>query len=110
MIGALGILLPFYNIHRTLVSLKRRELLKIEEEFELMQKQLIDVQKEPAQKISGESLMLLHRLFSLQIRERRARAAKEWPIDIGFVSKLLGLILAPAAARILPEILNMLNL
>lgn len=110
VIGALGILLPFYNIHRTLVSLKRRELLKIEEEFELMQKQLIDVQKEPAQKISGESLMLLHRLFSLQIRERRARAAKEWPIDIGFVSKLLGLILAPAAARILPEILNMLNL
>jgi hypothetical protein len=75
-----------------------------------MQKQLIDVQKEPAQKISDQSLMLLDRLFSLQIRERKARAAKEWPIDVGFVSKLLGLILAPAAARILPEILTMLNL
>jgi hypothetical protein len=110
LIGASGILLPFYNIHRTLVSLKRRELLKIEEEFELMQKQLNEVQKEPEHKISDQSLMLLDRLFCLQIRERKARAAKEWPIDIGFVSKLLGLILAPAAARILPEILTMLNL
>jgi hypothetical protein len=109
VIGAIGVLLPFYNIHRTLVALKRRELLKIEEEFELMQKQLNDVQKEPAQKISDQSLVLLDRLFCLQIRERKARAAKEWPIDIGFVSKLAGLIAAPAAARILPEVLRMLN-
>lgn len=109
VIGALGILLPFYNIHRTLVALKRRELLQIEDEFELMHKQFIDVQKEPAEKIRDQSMMLLNRLFSLQIRERKARAAKEWPIDIGFVSKLAGLIAAPAAARILPEILRMLN-
>jgi len=109
LIGALGILLPFYNIHRTLVVLKRRELLRIEEEFELMQKQLNEVQKEPEHKISDQSLVLLDRLFCLQIRERKARAAKEWPIDIGFVSKLAGLIAAPAAARILPEILRMLN-
>jgi hypothetical protein len=110
VIGALGVLLPFYNIHRTLVSLKRRELLQIEEEYELMEKRLNTAQKEPLQKSSGESLALVHCLSSLQIRERRVRAAKEWPIDIGFVSKLLGLILAPAAARILPEILNKLGL
>jgi putative Mn2+ efflux pump MntP len=110
VIGALGILLPFYNIHRTLVALKRRELLQIEEEFELMQRQLNDVQKEPEHRIGDQSLVLLDRLFCLQIRERKARASKEWPVDIGFVSKLAGLIAAPAAARILPEILRMLNL
>jgi len=110
VIGALGVLLPFYNIHRTLVSLKRRELLQIEEEYELMEKRLNTAQKEPMQKSGGESLALMHGLSSLQIRERRVKAAKEWPIDIGFVSKLLGLILAPAAARILPEILNKLGL
>jgi hypothetical protein len=109
VIGAIGVFVPFYNIHRTLVALKRRELLTIEEEFELMQKQLNEVQKEPEHKISDQSLVLLDRLFCLQIRERKARAAKEWPIDIGFVSKLAGLIAAPAAARILPEILRMLN-
>jgi len=110
VIGAIGAFLPFYNIHRTLVSFKRKELLKIEEEYELMEKRLNDAQKEPIQKVSGESLALMNGLFSLQIRERRVKAAREWPIDIGFVSKLLGLILAPAAARILAEILNRLNL
>jgi len=110
VIGAIGVFLPFYNIHRTLVALKRKELVKIEEEYELMEKRLNDAQKEPMQKVSGESLALMDSLFSLQIRERRVKAAKEWPIDIGFVSKLLGLILAPAAARILAEILNRLNL
>jgi hypothetical protein len=110
VIGAVGVLLPFYNIHRTLISLKRRELLKIEEEYELMETRLKTAQKEQMQKSSEESLALMHSLSSLQIRERRVKAAKEWPIDIGFVSKLLGLILAPALARLLPEILNWLSL
>jgi len=110
VIGAVGVFLPFYNIHRTLVALKRKELLRIEEEYELMERRLNSVQKEPMQKVGGESLVLMESLFSLQIRERRVRTAREWPIDIGFVSKLLGLILAPAAARILAEILNRLNL
>ncbi len=64
---------------------------------------------EPVKKVSGESLVLLDRLFSLQIRERKARAAKEWPFDMGFVSKLLGLMIAPVAARILAEVLNRLS-
>jgi len=109
VIGSIGVFLPFYNIHRTLVALKRRELLKIEEEYELMEKRLNTAQKEPLQKSSDESLALMHSLSSLQIRERRVKAAKEWPFDIGFVSKLLGLILAPAAAKILQEILNRLS-
>ena len=110
VIGVLGVLLPFYNIHLALVSLKRRELLKIDEEYELMETRLSTAQKEQMQKSSGESLALMHSLSSLQIRERRVKAAREWPIDMGFVSKLLGLILAPAVARILPEILNWLSL
>ena len=109
VIGVLGVLLPFYNIHRTLVSLKQRELLKIDEEFELIEKQLNDLQKEPMEKVSGESLVLLDRLSSLQIRDRKARAAKEWPFDMGFVSKLLGLMMATVAARILAEVLNRLS-
>jgi len=110
VIGAIGVFLPFYNIHQTLVTLKRQELLRIEEEYELMEKRLNTAQKEPMQKPSGESLALMHSLFSLQIRERRVKAAKEWTIDIGFVSKMMGLILAPAAAKILTEILNRLSL
>ena len=110
IIGVIGVFWPFYNIHLALVALKRQELLKIEEEYELMEKRLKNTaQKEPMQKSSGESLALMDSLFSLQIRERRVKAAKEWPIDIGFVSKLLGLILTPAAVKILQEILNRLN-
>jgi len=45
------------------------------------------------------------RLFSLQIKERHVKAAQEWPVDIGFVSKLIGLGLIPIIGRIATEIL-----
>jgi len=109
IIGVAGVFVPFYNIHRALVTLKRQELIKIDEEYALMEKRLNTAQKEPSQKSSAESLALMDSLFSLQIRERRVKAAKEWPIDIGFASKLLTLILTPAAVRILQEILNRLT-
>ncbi len=109
VIGVMGIILPFYNIHRTLLALKRQELLKIEEEYELVEKRLNTAQKEPLQKSGAESLALVQSLSSLQIRKRRVKAAKEWPIDVGFVSKLLGFIPAPIVAKILEEILNRLG-
>jgi hypothetical protein len=45
----------------------------------------------------------------LQIRERRVKAAKEWPIDVRFVSRLLGLVAAAVMARVLAEIINRLS-
>jgi len=81
--------------------LKRRELLKIEEEFEELQLQLDGVLAEPVSHSSDQITVIMGRLSSLQIKERRIKLAQEWPIDIGFLSKLLGLVLVPAIARVL---------
>ncbi len=48
------------------------------------------------------------RLLSLQMRERKIREAPEWPIDIGFVSRLLSLVLVPAMVRISVELFNLI--
>jgi len=109
VIGLIGILLPFYNIHRTLLSLKKQELLKIQEEFERLERTLDEILARPIDPLSDQTAAITLRIFSLQVKERRIRAAKEWPIDIGFISKLLGLVLAPVAAKIMTEILSRLS-
>jgi len=108
-IGLIGVLLPFYNIHRTLLSLKKQELLKIQEEFERLEITLDEILTKPTEQLSNQTTDVTLRIFSLQVKERRIRAAKEWPIDIGFISKLLGLVLAPIAVEILTEILSRLS-
>ena len=46
------------------------------------------------------------RLFILQIRERHVKAAQEWPIDVSFISKLIGLGLIPIISRIAAMLIN----
>jgi hypothetical protein len=110
VVGLVGVLLPFYNIHRTLLSLKKQELSKIQSEFECLETTLDEMLTKPDDQLSDQTAgAITLRIFSLQVRERRIRAAQEWPIDIGFISKLLGLGLAPVAVKILPEILSRLS-
>jgi hypothetical protein len=110
VIGVLGVLLPFYNIHRTLVALKRQELLKIDQEYDEVEKELSQVSGQRVGEFGGQSVALMNRLLSLQIRERRVRAAKEWPFDVRFVSRLLGLVAAAIMARVLAEVINRLSM
>ena len=109
-IGVIIVLSPFYNIHKALLSLKKSELLKIEEEFEQLQLRLDGVLEKPVSQSSDEITAIMGRLSSLQIKERRIKLAQEWPIDVSFLSKLLGLVLVPAIIRALIEILNRLYL
>jgi hypothetical protein len=106
-IGIIGILLPFYNIHRTLLKLKKQELLKIKEESEQLLRQLDEVlAKQPAKQISDQTITIIARLFSLQIKGRHVKAAQEWPIDVSFLSKLIGLVLIPIVSRIAMQIFS----
>jgi len=109
-IGVLSVLLPFYNIHRALAKLKKQELLGIEKELELLEKQLDEAPSRHTRKFSEQSLALINRLFSLQIKERRVKASQEWPINIKFLSRLLGIVLAPVAVDMLIEIIVRLSL
>jgi hypothetical protein len=84
-------------------------LLRIDEEFDEVEKELVRFSGQPAREVSGQSVMLMNRLFSLQIKERRVKAAKEWPIDVRFVSRLLGLVAAAVMARVLAELINRLS-
>jgi len=110
VIGVIIVLSPFYNIHKALLLLKKRELLKIEEEFEQLQLQLDGALAQPVSQSSDQITAIMGRISSLQIRERRIKLAQEWPIDISFLSKLLGLVLVPAIIRGLIEVLNRLYL
>jgi hypothetical protein len=105
VIGIIGILLPFYNIHKALLKLKKQELLKISEESEQLLRRLDEVlAKDPTTQISDQTITIMAHLFSLQFKERHIKAAPEWPIDISFLSKLTGLVLIPIISRIAMQI------
>ncbi len=106
-IGFIGILLPFYNIHSTLLKLKKRELLKIENETKNLTKQLDDIlRKESSTQQPNQTIEIMAHLFSLQIKERRIMEAQEWPIDVSFISKLGGLVLMPILTKIFVDFIS----
>lgn len=103
VLGVAGILLPFYNIHTVLLKMKKQALAKIFEESETLVQQLDEALKrqKTSQQIDKKIEIIHYYLFNLQIKEKHAKVAKEWPIDINFVSKLLALVLIPIISRIL---------
>ncbi len=105
-IGVIGILLPFYNIHRALLKVKRKELQEIEEEFKQLHQDLDRTLAELQSKSTDKITITMGRLMNLQIKERETKMTQEWPIDISFLTKLLGLILVPAVVRVLIELIN----
>jgi len=104
-IGVLAFLLPFYNIHRVLIKLKKLELQEIEEEFnKLIQDLTLTASKNPAFHSEERTTQIMSSLVSLQvlqIRERRAKEADEWPIDTTILSILAGIVLIPILAQII---------
>ena len=106
VIGIISILFPFYNIHRTLVMLKKQQLSKIEEQYPLLRQKLDMVADEPSFESNETVVTIMARVMSLQLKEKTVRSAPEWPMDIEFLSKLLTVVLIPAIARIDIEILN----
>jgi MFS family permease len=101
-IGIAGVLFPFYNIHITLQKMKKQELSKISEESRELLQQLDDIlAKQPAKQTSNQTLTILACLFSLQVKEKQAAAAQEWPVDTSFLSKLLALGLIPIISRVI---------
>ena len=104
-IGVISVLYPFYNIHKTLLKLKKQELLKIEEDIEQLRQHLDEISgKQPGKQSSDQTIATMGRLLSLQIKEGNVKRAQEWPIDLGFLSKLVGLVLIPIIGRIALEI------
>jgi hypothetical protein len=104
-IGIIGILLPFYNIHLTLLKLKKQHLIKIEEELESLSQQMDTlVEGQISEKSRDQIIAMIARLSSLQIKERRIKTAYEWPINVGFLSKIAGLVLLPILGRLFIEI------
>jgi hypothetical protein len=102
ILGAAGILLPFYNIHIVLLKMKRQESSRILKESERLVQQLDEAlrQQEANQQIDRRIELIHYRLHSLQIKEKFVKIAREWPIDVSFVSKLMVLVLIPIITRI----------
>ena len=92
----------FYNIHLTLLKLKNEEIAKISQESDNLLKVLDD---ELSKQSSDKVVFVLAHLFSLQLKEKQARAGQEWPIDISFLSKLIMIGLIPILSRLLASFL-----
>lgn len=108
--GVLAFLLPFYHIHRVLVKLKKRELLEIEEESnKLMQDLAQAASKNHALHSEDRMMQIMNTMASLQvlqIRERRAKEADEWPIDTTILSIMTGIVLVPIISQIIINLLS----
>lgn len=102
IIGIAGILFPFFNIHLTLLKMKNEELTRISKESEHL---LQTLDEALAKQASDQTLSITARLFSLQLKEKRVKAAQEWSIDVDFLSKLIVIGLIPILSRILAMLL-----
>lgn len=102
LVGVLAFLLPFYNIHRTLVKLKQQELEEIEEESNKLMRELTGtLAKYPAGDSKDNISLINSRLNILHIRERSVTEADEWPIDMTILSILCGIVLIPIFTEII---------
>ena len=98
IIGIVGILFPFFNIHNTLLKMKNDELTRISKESENLLHTLDEALEKQA---SDQTLSVMARLFSLQLKEKQVKVAQEWPIDVSFLSKLIVIGLIPILSRIM---------
>lgn len=106
VIGIISVLFPFYTIHLTLLGIKRQELSKISEESEQLLIRLdTTLVEQPSIQISNQTIAIMARLFSLQMKEKHVVAAQEWPVDISFLSKLLVLGLIPIISRLVAMVI-----
>jgi hypothetical protein len=107
ILGVLAFLLPFYNVHRVLVKLKKQELHEIEEEHDRI---IQDLTSTTSMQVpdSEAHMMYLKGIFSLEAlhkRERRAKDADEWPIDTTILSAVAGLVLIPIVVNIVTNLI-----
>ena len=102
IIGIVGILFPFFNLHNTLLNMKNEELTRISKESEHLL-QILDEALE--KKDSDQTLSVSARLFRLQLKEKQVKGAQEWPIDVSFLSKLIVIGLIPIVSRIMAMLL-----
>jgi ABC-type multidrug transport system fused ATPase/permease subunit len=108
MLGVLAFLLPFYNVHRVLVKLKKQELLEIEEEHDRI---IRDLTGEKSTQVPDTEMHMIYlkgivSLEALHIRERRAKEADEWPIDTTILSIMVGIVLVPIISQIIINLLS----
>jgi hypothetical protein len=105
IMGVLAFLLPFYHVHRVLMKLKKQELLEIEEEHDRIIQDLTGkTSTHQASDTEAHMMYLIHSIISLEvlhIRERRAKDADDWPIDMTILSAVAGLVLIPILVNII---------
>lgn len=102
IVGIIGILFPFFNIHNTLLKMKKEELARISIESDKLLQTLEDsIEK----KDNEQTLSVFASLFSIQLKEKKVKNAQEWPIDISFLSKLIAICLIPIMSRIIASMI-----
>ena len=103
MFGASAFLIPFYNIHLVLIRLKKHELQNIDEETNVLMKELNEALTE--HRNSKNITTITARLLALQIKEKNVTKAEEWPVNTSYFSILSGTILM-ALGRIIVELFS----
>jgi sensor histidine kinase YesM len=106
LLGVFAFLLPFYNIHRTVVKLKQQELEVIEDESNKLMGELTETLAQYPAGDSKDNISLINsRLNILHIRKGSVAEAGEWPIDMNILSILSGIVLIPIFTEIIIKFL-----
>jgi hypothetical protein len=99
--GVLAFLLPFYQVHRVLVKLKKQELHEIRQEHDRI---INELSTKSTQSSDREAINDIINLEVLHVRERRAKDADDWPIDTTILSAVAGLVLIPILVNIITNL------
>lgn len=107
LIGALGCIVPFYNIHRVFVRLKKQELQEISEQSKRLVGELDQLlTKCTSKECKDDATVMSARLLSLQVREKSVRELDEWPVSIGFFSAVASFVAIPLLMGFIIELIT----
>ena len=100
LLGFVWVLFPFFNIHQALSQIKKSNLESIKDEYQALTESITE------DITPDESILIIRELLNLQLKEKMISNMEDWPINIGYITKLLTLVLIPAIVRITIELFN----
>jgi len=107
MFGAFSAIIPFYNIHKILIRLKKQELQKINDESEKLVNELNGIlTSRTTENRRDQVTIITARLLSLQIKEKSIREFEEWPVSMGFFRTVASLVVMPTIIKIVIELIT----
>ncbi len=109
LLGVLAFLVPFYNIHLVLVGMKRDELSNIDKQTNELITELNNAATGIATQDTKDRIAtIMARLLATRIKGETVKEAQEWPVELGFLSAIGGMVVMSVVSAIIDFATRML--